>query len=297
MSATVAGDRARPIALAWRSTAPTCSSTPGRPTARRGRRPPPAWRRCGRCCARRCGRWARSSAWPGWALHVGAMREAPLSLVQAFVAGGLALTVPMAAFGLGRRRPRARRGAAALMVVALVLLALGPARRRAHAAAPPRGLRPGARSGSAAPRGCWPPVAPGPRRARRSASPAGCSTARRSGDQGDHRGRRRARARRRAHLAVAAGGRRAQRGRVLRLPARAAVGAAGDGDRADDRRDQRHRSIARRLRRLRRPARAHAALAPRTRWLRARGGRGLALAPAQAAVEGVSADPRAAPAR
>jgi uncharacterized membrane protein len=29
----------------------------------------------------------------GWALHIGAMREAPLSLVQAFVAGGLALAV------------------------------------------------------------------------------------------------------------------------------------------------------------------------------------------------------------
>src|SRR5438876_11317792 len=40
----------------------------------------------------------------GWTLHIGAMRDAPLSLVQAFVAGGLALSVPMAAIGL-RRRP------------------------------------------------------------------------------------------------------------------------------------------------------------------------------------------------
>src|SRR5581483_8559533 len=39
----------------------------------------------------------------GWGLHVAAMREAPLSLVQAFVAGGLALAVPMAAVGLRRR--------------------------------------------------------------------------------------------------------------------------------------------------------------------------------------------------
>ena len=53
----------------------------------------------------------RSPAWAlgavvgvtGWALHIGAMREAPLSLVQAFVAGGLALAVPMAAIGLGQR--------------------------------------------------------------------------------------------------------------------------------------------------------------------------------------------------
>jgi hypothetical protein len=61
----------------------------------------------------------------GWALHIGAMREAPLSLVQAFVAGGLALTAPMAALGLRRRLAPEERGALATMVVALVLLALG----------------------------------------------------------------------------------------------------------------------------------------------------------------------------
>lgn len=33
----------------------------------------------------------------GWAMHVGALSSAPLSLVQAFVAGGLALAVPLAA--------------------------------------------------------------------------------------------------------------------------------------------------------------------------------------------------------
>jgi hypothetical protein len=61
----------------------------------------------------------------GWALHVGAMREAPLSLVQAFVAGGLALAVPMAAVGLHQRLTTAERQALALMVAALVLLAAG----------------------------------------------------------------------------------------------------------------------------------------------------------------------------
>jgi hypothetical protein len=61
----------------------------------------------------------------GWALHVGAMREAPLSLVQAFVAGGLAIAAPMAAFGLRRRLARDELQALGLMVLALVLLSLG----------------------------------------------------------------------------------------------------------------------------------------------------------------------------
>jgi hypothetical protein len=61
----------------------------------------------------------------GWALHLGAMRQAPLSLVQAFVAGGLALAVPMAAVGLRQRLVRAEVQALGLMVVALVLLSIG----------------------------------------------------------------------------------------------------------------------------------------------------------------------------
>jgi hypothetical protein len=61
----------------------------------------------------------------GWAMHIGALSRAPLSLVQAFVAGGLALTVPMASIGLGHRVTSRERRAAALMVVALVLLAIG----------------------------------------------------------------------------------------------------------------------------------------------------------------------------
>jgi hypothetical protein len=61
----------------------------------------------------------------GWAMHVSALSHAPMSLVQAFVAGGLALTVPMAAIGLHHRITPAERRAAALMVAALVLLALG----------------------------------------------------------------------------------------------------------------------------------------------------------------------------
>jgi len=75
----------------------------------------------------------RSPAWAagavagfgGWGLHVAALSHAPLSLVQAFVAGGLALTVPMAALALGHRAGPAEKRAALAMVVALVLLSLG----------------------------------------------------------------------------------------------------------------------------------------------------------------------------
>ena len=61
----------------------------------------------------------------GWALHVAALRHAPLSLVQAFVAGGLALTVPAGAAALRQRLSGAERQALALMVAALLALAFG----------------------------------------------------------------------------------------------------------------------------------------------------------------------------
>ena len=67
----------------------------------------------------------------GWAMHIGALSRAPLSLVQAFVAGGLALTVPMASLGLGHRVTMRERRGAALMVVALVLLGGAAALARA----------------------------------------------------------------------------------------------------------------------------------------------------------------------
>jgi drug/metabolite transporter (DMT)-like permease len=71
--------------------------------------------------------WALGAALglTGWALHVGALSHAPLSLVQAFVAGGIAVTVPMAAIGLHHRIGPDEKRAAAIMVLALVLLALG----------------------------------------------------------------------------------------------------------------------------------------------------------------------------
>jgi hypothetical protein len=79
--------------------------------------------------------WAAGGAigMTGWALHIGALREAPLSLVQAFVAGGLALTAPMAALGLRRRPARGETQAVALMVLALALLSIGLAGGGRHA--------------------------------------------------------------------------------------------------------------------------------------------------------------------
>jgi hypothetical protein len=58
----------------------------------------------------------------GWGLHVAALTDAPLSLVQAFVAGGLALTVPAARRWL--REPVSRREGVAVAVMALALMAL-----------------------------------------------------------------------------------------------------------------------------------------------------------------------------
>jgi hypothetical protein len=90
----------------------------------------------------------RSPAWTlgavggmcGWALHVAAMRQAPLSLVQAFVAGGLVLTVPLAAVTLRQRLSRGERQALALMVAALLGLALGLPSDRAGRAFSAAGL-------------------------------------------------------------------------------------------------------------------------------------------------------------
>jgi hypothetical protein len=61
----------------------------------------------------------------GWALHVGALSLAPLSLVQAFVAGGLAFAAPVAARVFGAHLSRGEQIGVGLMVLALVGLALG----------------------------------------------------------------------------------------------------------------------------------------------------------------------------
>jgi uncharacterized membrane protein len=69
----------------------------------------------------------------GWALHVLALSRAPLSLVQAFVAGGLVLCVPLAAVALGHRVTAGEARGVALMSLALAGLSLG-LHARAHSA-------------------------------------------------------------------------------------------------------------------------------------------------------------------
>jgi hypothetical protein len=61
----------------------------------------------------------------GWALHVGALAHAPLSLVQGFAAGGLALTVPVAGRAFGQRLGRGDLVAVAVLVTALAMLGIG----------------------------------------------------------------------------------------------------------------------------------------------------------------------------
>ncbi len=61
----------------------------------------------------------------GWAIHVLALSRAPLSLVQAFSAGGLAVAVPLAALITRSALPRSERVAVVLMGGALALLAVG----------------------------------------------------------------------------------------------------------------------------------------------------------------------------
>jgi hypothetical protein len=74
-----------------------------------------------------------SSAWTigfglgllGWAFHVAALSLAPLSLVQAFYAGGLAAVAPIAVLAFGQRLAATEWRAVVLMAAALALLAVG----------------------------------------------------------------------------------------------------------------------------------------------------------------------------
>ena len=61
----------------------------------------------------------------GWALHVAALSRAPLSLVQAFVAGGLALLAPIATRWFGQSLSRAEWVAVAVIAGGLAALAIG----------------------------------------------------------------------------------------------------------------------------------------------------------------------------
>jgi hypothetical protein len=68
----------------------------------------------------------------GFVLHVAALALAPLSLVQAFVAGGLALAAPLAAILFRARLTPVERRSVVLMAAALALLSLGGAKRGGH---------------------------------------------------------------------------------------------------------------------------------------------------------------------
>jgi hypothetical protein len=61
----------------------------------------------------------------GFLLHLGALALAPISLVQAFVAGGLALVAPIAARVFHHRLTPSERRAVPLMALSLAALALG----------------------------------------------------------------------------------------------------------------------------------------------------------------------------
>ena len=61
----------------------------------------------------------------GWAMHIAALTRAPLSLVQAFVAGGLALLAPIAKGWFGHDLKRSESTAVLVMAGGLALLAVG----------------------------------------------------------------------------------------------------------------------------------------------------------------------------
>jgi hypothetical protein len=61
----------------------------------------------------------------GWAMHITALTMTPLSLVQAFLAGGLALVVPLAARAMHQPMGRMELFAVGLMTLALIGLTIG----------------------------------------------------------------------------------------------------------------------------------------------------------------------------
>ncbi len=70
--------------------------------------------------------------WIGFAAQIVAVSIAPLALVQAFAAGGLALSVPLAAGLFGHRISRRQRLTVALVAMALAALSIGLVARAEH---------------------------------------------------------------------------------------------------------------------------------------------------------------------
>jgi drug/metabolite transporter (DMT)-like permease len=61
----------------------------------------------------------------GWAMHIAALTRAPISLVQAFLVGGIALVAPLAVHFLGHHLSRSEIAGVILMGVALFALTVG----------------------------------------------------------------------------------------------------------------------------------------------------------------------------
>jgi enterochelin esterase-like enzyme len=70
--------------------------------------------------------------WTGFAVQIIAVAIAPLSLVQSFAAGGLALSVPLAAWLFGHRISRRQVGAVLLIAAGLAVLPVGFGTGRDH---------------------------------------------------------------------------------------------------------------------------------------------------------------------
>jgi hypothetical protein len=68
----------------------------------------------------------------GWGMHLAALTKAPLSLVQAFLVGGIALVAPLAVRVLGHHLTPGEIAGICLMGVALLALALGRGRVGIH---------------------------------------------------------------------------------------------------------------------------------------------------------------------
>lgn len=68
----------------------------------------------------------------GWAISIAALSKAPLSLVQAFLVGGLAVFAPIAVRLLGQRLSAAETAGFGLMIIALLALIVGRGRVGIH---------------------------------------------------------------------------------------------------------------------------------------------------------------------
>jgi uncharacterized membrane protein len=68
----------------------------------------------------------------GWGMHIGALTKAPLSLVQAFLVGGIALVTPLAVRVLRHRLTVGEIVGISLMAAALLMLTIGRGRVGLH---------------------------------------------------------------------------------------------------------------------------------------------------------------------